>query len=146
MVKDVDISAYLTDIIDRLFFRTIAEADRYLKLHYETVFQIYDHNSVMARTKRPSSPTHYHPGLDRGVDAVSVELLTKYHENRIYDIAKMPFTEYIMIPRSRFKLFSNECRRLAEQMDKEKEIRDKRQHDEILAIMNGKNNPKQQGQ
>ena len=132
----MNINDYLEDILTRLKFSTYAEADRYLKLHYETVFRIHDHNKDF-QTKGYTSVTHRHSGMGVGGYEVIETLLPAYRENFIKEVTDMSFEKYIMLPRPMISAFNRKCKILHIERLKEENEEKKRAEEHLRNLMNG---------
>jgi len=133
----VNLQEYLEDILSRLKFSTYAEADRYLKLHYETVFKIHDHNKDFQTTGK-ASVTLRHSGMGAGDYEVIDKLLPAYTDNFIREVTDMSFERYIMLPRPMMHAFNRRCKIIhVERLKKEDEAKAKAE-EQLRLLMGGK--------
>lgn len=111
---------YIQHIIQTFRFKTKNEADRLLKLHYETTFGIINHQAAIdAGGPEPDSALR-HPGMNVGGYDVIERLLRNYEEFHVYDITKMSFLEYIALPKPMMYSMNLQCQKLSQLRDKAK--------------------------
>lgn len=134
-------SGYLDYIISNLRFKTMSEADRFLKAHYETVFKIHDHRADYERTKIPPSVTRRHAGMSAGGYDVTEVLLKMYVDHHIKKITDMSFLEYCQIPRPKLRHLNRRCVELNNVLLKQDEERRKAEGEYYNQLLSGKGKP-----
>lgn len=132
----MDMNEYLTYIIENLRFATCTEADRFLKMHYETVFRIHDHKADFERTKRPPLATSRHSGMGAGSYEVVENTLKAYVDHHIKKITDMSFLEYSMIPKPMVAALNRKCVELNNAIVKDEEERKKKEEEYMQNLFN----------
>lgn len=95
----MDMDSYLKFILFNFSFENIYQADRVLKKHYETVFEIFDHRPKSTKGKRPWSGM---AALENNIPEKDPlpNLIDEFYQSGILKVLGMTFLEYIQLPRT----------------------------------------------
>lgn len=129
----MDINAYLQDIITNFKAKSFREADRLLKLNYETVFKIRNHKNHFAETKQLPEPVCYHLGRSAGGYEVFSKLLKNYERFKIKESSDLSYFEYLEIPKPMMHEFNRTCLEMHEEREKRKAEQKKADADYLKA-------------
>lgn len=121
---------YIQHIIQTFHFKTKNEADRFLKLHYETTFNIIDHRAAFVNSKIEPNAQLRHPGMHVGGYDVIERLLREYEEFRVYEITHMSFLDFCCVPKPAMLALKNQCLKLGQLRDKNKADLDRQAQEE----------------
>lgn len=97
--ENMDLDAYINFILHNFSFINSFDADKILKKHYETTFEIFDHRPAHQVVKRPMSGMAALPNNTPEKNPIS-NLVDEYHSLGIKDILGISFFEYMLIPRT----------------------------------------------
>lgn len=99
----IDMDAYINFILENFHYSSMADADRALKMHYETTFGIFDHRSVTLKGKRPWSSQAFHAGCDPGGLYAFEHLIDSFVEHEVKDILNMSWEVYCTLTHDQLK-------------------------------------------
>lgn len=127
--------AYVYFILENFKYDSIIEADRALKMHYETTFGIFDHRASVLKGKRPWSSQAYHAGYDRGETYAFKYLLRPYLENGIKDI--MTFERYCSLSTMQLNELNAEMSQINKRKKEEEDVIRREEERRMQLLLNG---------
>lgn len=95
----MDMGAYIDYILHNFSFSTRFHADRVLKMHYETTFEIFDHRPKSQAVFRPLSGMAALPNNTPEKNPIA-NIVDEYYHSGVKEILGISFLEYLQIPRT----------------------------------------------
>ena len=119
--EPIDMNEYLRFILHNFSFDNTYQADRVLKKHYETAFEIFDHRTKSTKGLRPWSGM---AALDNNLPDKTVvsNLIDEYNDCGVKEVLNMTFLEYINLPKTVAEEIRHKARSIHHKMQHEQQL------------------------
>lgn len=129
--------AYINFILENFRYDSYPLADRALKMHYETTFNIFDHRASTLKGQRPFSSQAYHAGHDKGPLYYIEYLIDTYNENQVYDFTKMDWATYCQLTPDAMSRLHTKLSERRRRKSEEEEQRAREEERRMQLLLNG---------
>lgn len=128
---------YVNFILENFRYESYVEADRALKMHYETTFGIFDHRAQTLQGKRPFSSQAYHAGYDKGPQYAFTYLVKSYVEHQVKEFLDLSFSDYCTLSHDQMNQLHETLGEIRRRKREEDEIRGRDEERRMQAILHG---------